>query len=269
MGTRMNTKEIQIKPMGSYFEVDADGYIVNPASSEKIQERWEPVIEDVINAYKAAYGDSLRNVYIRGSVAKGQAVDGVSDIDTFAYVDLPKEDIKHDWVNTTEKELTAKHDFVSEIELGASPMSDIEKDSIILNQSICVYGEPIEAPKLKTGKELAIHARKFHKRVDWYRERLAKDEGDEETRKGCVWFMKGILRVGFEITMERSHRYTRDLYRCYETFAEYYPEKEPEMREVLYLALNPTTDKDKIRQVIDGFAQWILSEVPNHFEIKA
>lgn len=80
-------------------------------------------------------------------------------------------------------------------------------------------------PKLKVEKDLAIHSRNFHKRVDRYKERLAKEEVDEETKKSCVWFMKGLLRVGFEITMERSQKYTRDLYRCYETFSEYYPEK--------------------------------------------
>lgn len=37
----MNTTEteIQIKSMRSYFDVDKEGFIVNPASEEKIQER--------------------------------------------------------------------------------------------------------------------------------------------------------------------------------------------------------------------------------------
>ena len=263
----MNTKEneIEIKPLGSYFDVDEEGYIVNPASVEKIQSRWRPVIDDVVGAYKQAYGEQLRHVYLRGSVAKGQAVEGVSDIDTFAYVDLPKEDIRHDWIDQTEKDLGEKYPFVSEAELGAFPMSDIEKDNIILNQSVSVWGDSIEVPRLKIGKELAIHSSNFHKRFEGYKKRLEKDEGDEETKKGCVWFMKGLLRVGFEITMERSRRYTRDLYRCYETFSEYYPEKEPQMREVLHLALNPTTDKQKIKEIMDGFGVWLIEETKNYF----
>jgi len=80
--------------------------------------------------------------------------------------------------------------------------------------------------------------------------------------------MKGLLRVGFELTMERSQKYTRDLYRCYETFAEYYPEKEPEMREVLDLALNPTADKEKMKQIMENFGAWLLAEIPKHFEVK-
>jgi uncharacterized protein len=68
------------------------------------------------------------------------------------------------------------------------------------------------------------------------------------------------LRSGFELTMNRSKRYTRDLYRCYETFAEYYPEKEPEMREVLCLALNPITNKEKLYELMTGLGGWLQEE---------
>ncbi|MBU3669046.1 MAG: hypothetical protein FGM57_03730 [Candidatus Taylorbacteria bacterium] len=258
-------KEIEIRPTGSYFEVDQDGYIVNPTSKEKIQERWWPVIDAIIGYYQKAYKDKLHSVYVRGSVAKGQAIEGVSDIDTFAYVNLPKSEINHDWVDAAEKELAESYDFVEGAELGASPVSDIKDDSIILNQSVCVFGTEVDVPKLKVGSELAIHSQKFYKRVDWFNEFLKKDETLEEVRKGCTWFMKGLLRVGFELTMDRSQKYTRDLYRCYETFAEYYPEKESEMLEVLHLALNPIADKAKLKEIVDGFGAWILAEAQKIF----
>ena len=107
---RKETKRhrIEIKPIGSYFEVDKDGYIVNPAAIDKIQQKWKPVIDAVSTSYQKIFGDKLKNVYIRGSVAKGQAVDNVSDIDTFAYVDLEKEDINFDWVNSEEKNIMEK-----------------------------------------------------------------------------------------------------------------------------------------------------------------
>ena len=84
----MNNK-IEIKPMGSYFELDSDGYIMNPASIEKIQSKWYPAIDDVIEVYKKVCGDKLINIYVRGSVAKGQAVEGISDLDTYAFIEGP------------------------------------------------------------------------------------------------------------------------------------------------------------------------------------
>lgn len=251
---------IEIKPMGSYFETDSNGYLINPTSKEKIQEKWQPVVADLIHEYQKAYGDKLHSIYIRGSVAKGQAVDGVSDIDTFAYVELPKEEITHDWVKDAEKQITSKYDFVSEAEMGASPVSEFQDDMIILNQSICVWGKELEVLKLKIDNKLAIHSPNFHKRIEWFERFLEKDESEEEIKRGCVWLMKGLLRVGLEITLEKSHKYTRDLYRCYETFSENYPEREVEMKEALYLALNPTVDKTKIKSVMDNLGVWLLKE---------
>ena len=266
----MPTKnKIKIQPRGSYFQTDENGFLINPASAEKVQEKWKPLIDDIIEAYKNKYGEKLKNVYIRGSGAKGEAVEGVSDIDTFAYVDLSKEELRENNINQdTLKHIEEKYDFVAEVEMGGFPLSDISNDYIILNQSLCVYGEPISIPKLKAGKEMAIHSPTFHNRFKWFEKFLEKEESEEELKKDCVWLMKGLLRVGFELTMERSQKYTRDLYRCYETFSEYYPEKEPEMREVLDLVLNPIPDKKKMKEIMDNLGAWLLAEIPNHFKEK-
>lgn len=255
-------EQIEIKPVGSYFELDSEGYIVNPTSAEKIQEEWKPLLDDVVALYKAQYGDTLKSVYVRGSVAKGQAVQGVSDVDTLAYIDssLPKHEVDRDWIESAEAELLKKYPFAQKVEMETIPFSDIHKDYIILNQSLLLYGTASEIPKLKPGKELMIHAPRLEKRMKWFEEKLQNLDSPEELEKGCVWFMKNTLRAGFELTMERSKRYTRDLYLCYKDFAEYYPDKEPQMREVLHYALNPTNDKKKLKEIFDGIIPWMLEE---------
>jgi predicted nucleotidyltransferase len=268
MGNIITKNKIEIQPKGSYFVIDKNGFIINPANIEKIQPEWKPIIDDVIKLYKQTYGKHLKNVYIRGSVAKGEAVKNVSDIDAFAYVDLAKEETEKDTMKELREELERKYDFIDGIEMGVNSVSEIKNDTIILNQSVCVFGDPISVPKMKVGKETAIHSPQFHNRFKWFQNFLQKDDSDEELKKGCVWLMKGLLRVGFELTMERSQRYTRDLYRCYETFAEYYPEKEVEMREVLELALNPTANKNKMKEIMENIGAFLLLEIPKYFEIK-
>ncbi len=262
-----NKNEIEIKPIGSYLDIDEEGFIVNPASHEKIQEEWKPVIDDVIKAYSQAYGEHLRTIYIRGSVAKGQAIQHVSDIDTYAYIDLPKTEINEDWIDAAKKEITTQYPFVQGVEMEPGPISEFKEDTVVLNQSVCVYGDAPEVPKLKPGKDLAIHAPSsgFRKRILNFQEFYEAETTDEQVSKRCVSLMKSILRAGFEITMERSGKYTRDLYRCYEGFSEYYPDQEPQMREVLHLVLNPTTDKRKMKEIIDEFGMWLLDEVKKYF----
>lgn len=264
-----SNKEIAIRPVGSYFETDAEGYVINPTSKEKIQENWKAVIDDLIELYKKTYGDKLKSVYIRGSVAKGEAVDGISDLDSFAYVDLSKEEISG---NKSYKEgrkgVEEKYPFVESVEFEGCPLEAAKDDTVLLNQSLCVYGEPEQYPKLKTGKEMAIHAPTFHNRFKWFEEFSSEEHSEERNKEVCVWLMKGLLRTGFELVMERSKKYTRDLYPCYEGFSKYYPEKESEMKEVLHYALNPTGDINKIKVIQEDIGQFVLSEIPKYFEVR-
>ena len=76
-----------------------------------------------------------------------------------------------------------------------------------------------------------------------------------------------MLRTGFELVMERANKYTRDLYPCYKAFADYYPEKESQMKEILHYALNPTDDMEKIRKLRGDFFPWLVEEVKKRYQI--
>ncbi len=260
-----NNQKIEIEPIGSYFDVDEDGYIINPTSQEKIQPQWRPVIDAVSEAYQKFFGNKLQNIYIRGSVAKGQAVEHISDIDSFAYVNMKQYEIDYTWSEEAEKDIVEKYPFVQGVEFSVSPTGSAQNNYIILNQSLCVYGEPISIPRLKVGKGLAIHAPIFQKRLESFQRFFEQEKTEEEVKSHCVWQMKGLLRTGAEIVLEQSQKYTRDLYKCYEVFSEYYPEKEPEMREVLDLVLNPTSDKNKIKEIMDTLGMWLLTESKKYF----
>lgn len=256
------TKEIPIREIGSFFDVDSDGYLINPASKDKITAEWQPVVKDIIEAYKLHYGDLLHSVYIRGSVGKGDAVSGISDIDTFAYTNQKKNEIKTDWMDSFEKEMLAKYPFVQGVELSVDPTEDALNDRILILQSACVFGEDLneKMPKIKVGKETLGHVYSFAKNLTWFDEWATKPQEAEEIKKSCTWLMKRFLRTGLELTMERAGLYTRDLYPSYKIFAEYYPEKEVQMKEVLYLALNPTDNLDTIKRIRDDFGVWLTEQ---------
>lgn len=252
--------KIEIKPMGSYFEVDEDGYLINPASLDKVQNLYKTLIDEVVEINKSHYGEKLKHVFVRGSVAKGEAVEYVSDIDFIVYVDIPDNEIDNSWVDEVEAGLMKKYPFVCGMEFWASPISEIEEDYGLLIQSILVYGDEIKLPKMKPDKNMMRHLPFIETRMPWFDDKLKNIDSESEVKKGCEWFMKNTLRCGFELTMERSKRYTRDLYLCYKDFSEYYPEKEEIMREVLDLALNPISDKEKILEIKHKIAPFLLEE---------
>lgn len=257
----------KVKKIGSFLTNDLDGFIVNSTSLDKIQQKWLPAAEMVRDDYIKHFEKHLHSVYIRGSVAKGEALEGISDLDTFAVVTLSHDDIDMSWSKDFEQKLVTRFPFIVGVEMKAIPLQDLKDrkgDRIMIKtQSICVYGENLAdtIASLKPGVETAQHYAYIEEEIDKTKEWLENEHTEEEVKRRCVWIMKRVVRSGSELVMERSQKYTRDLYPCYEVFAEYYPEKKMEMYEALELAVEPTSDKKVILTVLDNFGGWLVKEI--------
>ena len=264
--------ENEVKPIGSFLQVDFNGFIVNTTSQEKIQTAWLPAVEMVRDAYKQHFGEHLHSVYIRGSVAKGEAIANISDIDSFAVVTMSYDDIDTSWSKDFVKEMTKQFPFIVGVEIGAIPLEELEdhkSDRIMIKtQSICVYGENLadKLSPLKPGIDTAQHVKGIEREINKTKEWLQEGHTDEEIKRRCAWIIKRIIRSGFELVMERAQKYTRDLYPCYEGFSEYYPEKKEEMYEVLKLAIEPTSDKEMILKILDTLGDWLAREIKLNFK---
>lgn len=238
---------------------------------DKIQLQWLPAVEKVKEAYIKHFGDNLHSVYIRGSVAKGQAIENISDIDSFAVVTLPYEKVDMAWADLFKEELISEYPFVTGVETGIIPLDELNDhkgDQIMIKtQAICMYGKNLadEIPAMKPGKETAQHIFFIKNEIIRTKEWLNSQHSAEEVMRKCTWIMKRILRSGFELVMERSRKYTRDLYPCYEGFSEYYPEQKDTMYKVLQLAINPTEDKAEIEKVLSDIGNWIIKEIENKY----
>ena len=261
---------VKIEKIGEYLGVDKDGFIVKKASVDKFQEKWKSVIEEVKNAYIEYFGDKLHSVYVRGSVAKGEAIDKVSDLDTIAIIDLPKDQIDTKWAEEFNKKIIAKYSFVKKVEIIAiTPEHAISKTRgvhiILKTQAVCIYGKDISdnIPKLKPNKEHALHCKNLQNElqnaIDFFEHRLSNNL--EENKQKCVWIMKRILRTGFELVMEREQKYTRDLYPCYKSFIKYYPDKKDNMHKTLEFAINPTDNSKIVIQLLQDWLFWMPKEI--------
>lgn len=259
-----------IRRLGSILDVDEEGYIVKAASIDKIQPKWQPAVDEAVEAYKNHLSDSLHSVYVRGSVAKGEAMDNISDIDTMALVTMANHEIDTGWVTGFEHSLVNKFPFVNGVEIKAVHMDclDHKTQFMLKTQAVCVYGEDITEtlPKMKPGLDAVNHAFLLGKRIDQTVESLKNTNDATHIQQNCTWIMKRIVRTGCELVMERSQKYTRDLYPCYELFAGYYPDKSDDMYRALELAINPTEDKQEVLSVLADFGGWITHEVGRVFQ---
>jgi len=259
--------DVDIKPCGSYFDLDEQGYIINPASKDKIQPHWKGAVNETVAALLAHAGESvIDSIYVRGSVAKGESVDSVSDLDVLTLMRLDSIKTNTAWIPDFTIRMKKKFPFLTGIDIDFFPITEDQsgrEQHVKLLQSACVYGDDRtkKVRPLKPGKELAIRSVCLFRIMEWTQEWLTHPHNKETVQRACTWIMKSFLRSGFELTMERSKKYTRDLYLCYEGFSEYYPEKRKLMKRALYLAINPTGDQREIQEMMSRVGEWLLVEI--------
>lgn len=255
-------KKIEIVPMGSYVDLDQEGYIVNPTSYDKIQPHWRPLIRDTVEYYQHLLNDGLDSVFVRGSVAKGEAVDGVSDLDTFAYA-TKRTTNEYLGMQQFQEEVANKFAFCKGVEIGVYDVGECDSNASGNIQALQVYGDPIDQPKLRPGRDMVRNTPGIFNRIannELKLETLETDPNPERVMLACVWLMKELLRIGVELTYERSGRFTRDLYLCYKDFSEFYPDYSDQMLHILDLALNPSDSIPDIRYARDSVLGLLQSE---------
>lgn len=75
---------LELLDVGGWWPLDGDGFILNDAAPGKILPPHRAAIQEAVRAYRRHVRADLHSVYVRGSVARGRAVPGVSDLDCFA-----------------------------------------------------------------------------------------------------------------------------------------------------------------------------------------
>ena len=264
----------QILPIGDFLPVDAEGYLINPCRHELIVPPWSDVIAAIIAAYLQHLEGKVHSLYLRGSVAKGTAITGVSDVDTFAVIFGERDEIDRTWIAAFRQRMAVQYPFQTGIELGFVPYRAVcDADGapgsrfMIKTQCLCLWGEDLAPliPPYKPGRALAQHA--FGIKADLQRvmEELPTVEDGSTVKDWCQWIMKRLVRTGFELVMEQEQTYTRDLYPCYVAFSRHFPAQESQMQQALEWAIIPSDNKEDLTRFLDGFGAWIIMAVAETF----
>lgn len=258
---------MNIQPIGQFLSMDKDGFIFNDLKLENIQPIWNEPIQLIIQQYHEYYNKKLHSIYLRGSISRDLAVPNVSDIDTFALV---YSDHFIRWKNSDiqeeiEEKVQAKFPFVNGVEMNIASLDDefYLKNSrlamIIQTQSLCLDGVNISKKSSKfRPTDLCLNKKWFAEDLNDFNKKI----GDQKIRlEDCRAIMKIIIRVGFELVVEREQRFTPDLYLCYRTFSKYYINKEKEMRQALVYFLNPITDLQILEAFVNQLGNWLMRQL--------
>jgi hypothetical protein len=265
--TRSNPRDRSIQRHGRYLDVDADGFIIKNLSVAGMQNEWACAADDMKTICVRHFGSALHSFYVRGSVAAGQAIPHVSDVDCMAAlasplsesVDLAK------GVRDLCRLLQHRHPLASRFELASGSveraMMNRPLQIVFQTQALCIYGDDLSDafPRARVGRDASIAFRRLPSAVGDSMHAI-EIQTCRDIRGMCAWIMRDVLRSAFELVMEREGKYTRDLYLCHESFSKHYPDREAEMYYLLNLAINPSPEPTVVMNALRGL-DWLIAEI--------
>ena len=256
-----------IKQIGSFYQVDHEGYLVNDTSWEKINRNYRNAINHAVEILTRAM--PLSSIYLRGSVPKGKGIEGVSDLDLIVLTERENEQV----VDILNQKLVDEFPWLKGCEISFHSVKGLEgltSFSIIpfmlKTSSLCVYGEDVAKaiPRFKPDRALANdHLIQLENYINQAKRELVGNEDEEDIADCCGWIMKIIVRSGLALVMEKDPMYTRDLFPAYTRFSNFYPHKELSMKQALIYAVFPITSGEEITHFLDQFGEWLIQEANN------
>jgi hypothetical protein len=239
---------IQPQRIGRFLAVDQFGHVQPDVAADRIGDRWRPVVEFVVRSLMQRNG--IRSVYIRGSIPRGLAIENVSDADFvyFSEVKFEEQD------SVLKKSAAAYFPFVNGFELFRLDRATFDKiharqrrpyfHMLLKTQCLFLAGDDIARDIEPFGIGLDLVSHVFSLASEFSRLPKLLEQGRKAGTEQSIrqWLSRRVVRSGFEVTMDRSNHFTRDLYLCYEDFGKLYPAWSDPMYLALVNCLNGEDD---------------------------
>ncbi|MFF2959676.1 nucleotidyltransferase [Streptomyces sp. NPDC057963] len=251
-----------------------DGTIRREGSLSRVPVVFAPVVEAASARITEAFDDArLHSAYIYGSIPRGTAVPGVSDLDLLLALRAEPTEADRAAARAIEAELDSSFgqiDGVGVLLAAAETLtSTFERNDLgFFLACLCtpLLGEDLAA-RLPRYRPTPLLAREtngdLHLLLPRWRRRSAEATTDAERRSLSRGVGRRLVRSGFTLVMPRWGGWTSDLTESAEVFARYYPdhpERIEQMRTAARTGRTPSADPAVLALLIDDLAPWLAAE---------
>lgn len=251
--------------------LDSDGFIAREGSLDRVSAAFAPVVAAARARISAAYSPTrLHSAYLYGSVPRGTAIPGVSDLDLLLALREEPASVDRAAADALRSALDAAFPQVNGVGVllfsTGTLLSELERHDLgWFVACLCtpLLGDDLarELPRYRptsllareTNGDLALALR-------GWRERAASPHSRAERRTLSRGVARRLVRTGLTLVMPRWGGWTSDLAQSAEVFARYYPERAGQMRLASVVARTPTDDPAVLQVLIEELAPWLATE---------
>jgi uncharacterized protein len=250
--------------------LDADGFIAREGDLARVPSAFAPAVEAAKLAAPAAFGARLHSAYLYGSIPRGTAVPGVSDLDVLLALRGEPGEADQAAARRLEGELDAGFPPVNGVGIlmfsTATLLSDLERHDLgWFVACLCtpLAGEDLAA-RLPRYRPTPLLARETNgdlaDLLPGWRERLAGARTDGELRALCRVVSRRLVRTGFTLVMPRWGGWTSDLAASAAVFGRYYPARAGQMLAAAAAARDPAAGRGLLGMLLGDLGPWLAAE---------
>lgn len=266
--------------------LDSQGYIEREGSLGRVREAFRPAVAAVRDRVAETFGQRLDSAYLYGSVPRGTARVGRSDLDLLLVLreePTSRDRADADAVAAAVDKECAEIDGVGILLVSrARALSGLETYDLgwfvaclctpLLGEDLAEFLPRYRPDSLlarETNGDLALYLPR------WRAQASARTTDPRELRTAVRHAARHLVRTGFTLVMPRWGGWTSDLMEMAEAFGAYYPQWAERMRAAAVMAYEPDATADAgalraaLREYADGIGPWLAGEYTAVHGIKA
>ena len=251
--------------------LDHEGYFLREGSLSRVPAAFAPVVEAARVRSAAVLGPRLHSAYLYGSIPRGTAIPGVSDLDlllAFHQEPSPEDRLA---VQALGAELNAAYpqiDGVGALAFGVGTLlSELERNDLgwfVSRLCTPLLGDDLAA-RLPRYRPTSLLARETNGDLAlalprWRARATAPDATEADLLVLSRGASRKTVRTGFTLVMPRWNGWTSDLAESAEVFAHYYPARAAQMRAAAVTARTPSPDRTALAVLTDDLGPWLAAE---------
>lgn len=250
--------------------LDDDGYFLREGSLSRVPAAFAPVVAAADETIGDRFGSRLHSAYLYGSVPRGTAVPGVSDLDLLLALHTPPTTADRaaaDALAAAVDTAFAQVDGVGVLLFDVDRLLS-ERERHDLGWFIACLCTPLRGPdlavRLPRYRPTSLLARETN--GDLFRDLPGLRERAAATPEGATrdrltrGVARRLVRTGFTLVMPRWGGWTSDLTASAEIFGRYYPAHAGQMRTAACAGRTPGAYPGLLDELLGGLAPWLAAE---------
>jgi hypothetical protein len=267
--------------------LDSRGFIEREGSLGRVAPPFLPVVAAARDRLLGTFGSRLHSAYLYGSIPRGTARPGRSDLDLLTALQHEPADADRAEAQALDESLDKEFPQINGagtlLYSRARLLSDLETYDLgwfiaclctpLLGEDLAEYLPRYRPDSLlarETNGDLALLLDRWRRRIADLTAQGADSPDTEDVRRASVrGISRHLVRTGFTLVMPRWNGWTSDLQEMSEVFGEYYPDRAAQMRAVAVAAYEPSPDLAVLRSYVEDLGPWLAEEYARVHGVKA